>query len=62
MDDSSLNKELLAIFGNRLSQEAAGEVTQLLEEAGVAAQVLELLSELQDSSADRKSTRLNSSH
>ncbi|MFB3070681.1 MAG: nitric oxide reductase activation protein NorD [Nitrospirales bacterium] len=51
MDNSSLKKELLAVFGNRLSQEAAGEVTQLLEEAGVAAQVLELLSELQDSSA-----------
>lgn len=51
MDNSPLKKELLAIFGNRLSQEAAGEVTQLLEEAGVAAQVLELLSELQDSSA-----------
>ncbi len=50
MDDSSLNKELLAVFGNRLSQEAAGEATQLLESAGVAAQVLELLSELQDSS------------
>ena len=50
MDNSPLKKELLAIFGNRLSQEAAGEVTQLLEEAGVAAQVLELLSELQDSS------------
>ena len=50
MDDSSLNKELLAILGTRLSQEATGEVTPLLELAGVATQVLELLSELQDSS------------
>jgi Mg-chelatase subunit ChlD len=51
MDDSSLKKELLAILGTRLSHEAAGEATRLLESAGVSAQVLELLSELQDSSA-----------
>ena len=51
MNSSSLKEELLAIFENRLSREVAAEVTQVLVEASVAAQVLELLSELQNSSA-----------
>ncbi|MDA0737658.1 MAG: VWA domain-containing protein [Nitrospirae bacterium] len=51
MNDSSLKEQLLAIFGNRLSQEAADVAVQRLVEANVAAQVLELLSELQESSA-----------
>ena len=50
MDDSSLKEQFLVIFGSRVSQDAACEVAQRLEEAVVAEQVLDLLSELQNSS------------
>ncbi len=51
MDNSSLKDQLLVMFGTRLSQQDAGEIAQILVTAGVAAQALELLLELQDSSA-----------